>query len=180
MTVVLRSTRLRPQCRSAEKHTPRCSRRNNGPMQAATRAPGAPVGVPTPRGLRPFARAGAAVGARPRAMRALGRLGLAGILASVFLVAAGAATRPTSLVPARSGGWPGWMAGPFRGLDVGLSRGSFQAYTLLMCASYLLVLACARRLRPGAIAATILTAHVILLLGPPLISQDVFGYVGYA
>src|SRR5207244_4217843 len=91
-----------------------------------------------------------------------------------------AATRPTPLVPARSGGWPGWMAGPLRGLDVGISRGSFQAYTLVMCACYLLVLLCARRLKGRTIAAAIVAAHVILLLGPPLISQDVFGYLGYA
>lgn len=113
-------------------------------------------------------------------MRALGALGLAGILASVFLIAAGSATRPSALVPARSGGWPDWMAGPLRGLDVGISRGSFQAYMLIMCAGYLLVLVSARRLQMRAIAAAIVAAHLILLLGPPLISLDVFGYLGYA
>ena len=46
-------------------------------------------------------------------VRTLGALGLLGVLTSVFLVAAGAATRPSVYVPARHGGWPGWMAGPF-------------------------------------------------------------------
>ncbi len=31
-----------------------------------------------------------------------------------------------------------------------------------------------------ALAVTIVAAHVVLLLGPPLISQDVFGYLGFA
>ena len=49
-----------------------------------------------------------------------------------------------------------------------------------MCASYALVLATARRLPVGAVAGAIVLAHAILLLGPPLISQDVFGYLGFA
>jgi len=150
-------------------------------MQAASGVPRTREGAPTARRSRARAGLHAAIAAQPdRVMRALGAFALAGILASVFLIAAGAATRPTPLVPARSGGWPGWMAGPLRGLDVGISRGSFQAYTLIMCACYLLVLPCARRLQLRTIAAAILAAHVILLLGPPLISQDVFGYLGYA
>jgi Glycosyltransferase family 87 len=110
----------------------------------------------------------------------IGAAGLAGVVASTFLIAAGAATRPTSLVPARAGGWPDWLAGPLRGLDVGISRGSFQALTLAMCACYALALLCSERLPLRAIAAAIVAAHVVLLLGPPLISQDVFGYIGYA
>jgi alpha-1,6-mannosyltransferase len=130
---------------------------------------------------RGSAGAHAAAGAR-RAPWALcvGAAGLAGVVASTFLISARAATRPTSLVPARSGGWPDWLAGPLRGLDVGISRGSFQAFTLALCACYLLVLVCASRLPLRAIAATIVAAHVVLLLGPPLVSQDVFGYIGYA
>jgi hypothetical protein len=49
-----------------------------------------------------------------------------------------------------------------------------------MCAGYIAVLLRARSLPLRAIAATIVLAHVILVLGPPLVSQDVFGYVGYA
>ncbi len=49
-----------------------------------------------------------------------------------------------------------------------------------MCGSYLVVLLAARALPLGVIAATILAAHVILLLGPPLLSQDVFGYLSFA
>ncbi len=113
-------------------------------------------------------------------MRALGALGLLGIVASVFLLSAGAASGPGQYVPAREGGWPAWLAGPLRGLGVGLSSGDFQTLMLLMCASYLLVLASARALPPAALAGAIVLANAILLLGPPLISQDVFGYLAFA
>ena len=93
---------------------------------------------------------------------------------------AGSASKPSAYVPARYGGWPHWLAGPFEGLDVGISAGSFQAFMLLMCASYLAVLLLARRLPMGAIAAAIVCTHAVLLLGPPLISQDVFGYLDFA
>ncbi len=115
-----------------------------------------------------------------RAVRALGALGLLGVIVSVFLLTAGIATRPSLYVPARVGGWPGWLAGPLEGLGVGISSGSFQALMLVMCASYLLVLLAARTLPPRVLAATILLAYLILLLGPPLISQDVFGYMSFA
>ncbi len=119
----------------------------------------------------------------PRALRALGALGLIAILASVLLICAGAASAPSIYVPGRSGGWPAWMAGPLRGLGSGtLTSGGFQTLTLIMCAGYgaTLVAARARALSLRAIAAAIVAANAILLLGPPLISQDVFGYMAFA
>jgi hypothetical protein len=112
--------------------------------------------------------------------RGLGVLGLVGFVVCAFLVSAGAASQPGQYVPARSGGWPAWLAGPLRGLGIGLSSGGFQTLVLLMCASYLLVLLVARRLPLGALAAAIVLANVIVALGPPLISQDVFGYLAFA
>jgi hypothetical protein len=116
-----------------------------------------------------------------RALRALGALGLLGVLTSVFLIAAGAASTPSLYVPARSGGWPGWLAGPFEGLGVGITPDRFQTLTLIMGASYLAVLLVARTLSGSTLLwATIIATHLVLLLGPPLISQDVFGYLGFA
>ncbi|HLB22061.1 MAG TPA: glycosyltransferase 87 family protein [Solirubrobacteraceae bacterium] len=112
--------------------------------------------------------------------RALGLLGLLGVGVTVFLTCAGAAGEPSQYVPGRSGGWPPWLAGPLEGLHMSIGSGGFQTLTLIMCASYLLVLALARTLPMWAIVATIVVAHAILLLGPPLISQDVFGYLGFA
>jgi len=107
-------------------------------------------------------------------------IGLIGIAVSVLLLTAGAATRPSAYVPARYGGWPGWLAGPFESLGVGITANGFQTLMLVMCSSYLLVLLLAQRLPMRAIAAAIVIAHVVLLLGPPLISQDVFGYLDFA
>jgi hypothetical protein len=115
-----------------------------------------------------------------RALRVLGALGLLGVLTSVFLITAGAASRPSQYVPARRGGWPGWMAGPLQGLGVGISPNRFQTLTLIMAASYVAVLLAARTLSGRTLALTIIAAHLVLLLGPPLISQDVFGYLDFA
>ena len=72
------------------------------------------------------------------------------------------------------------MAGPLEGLGVGISHTSFQNLMLIMSASYLLVLLAARTLPLRALLAAIVAANLILLLGPPLISQDVFGYMSFA
>jgi hypothetical protein len=99
----------------------------------------------------------------------------------VALVCAGAASGPSEYVPGRTGGWPDWMAGPLRGLGVGvLGSGEFQTLTLIMTAGYLAVLVGARALSMRSIAVTVIVANLILLLGPPLISQDVFGYLAFA
>ena len=124
--------------------------------------------------------ASAGAGAAAALARGLGALGLIGIVVCAFLVSAGAASGPSRYVPARSGGWPSWLAGPLRGLGIGLSSGGFQTLVLIMCASYLLVLLVARRLPLAALAGAIVLADVIVALGPPLISQDVFGYLAFA
>jgi alpha-1,6-mannosyltransferase len=113
-------------------------------------------------------------------LRVLGAAGMAVVVGSSLLLAAGAASQPGRYVPARSGGWPGWLAGPLSGLHVGLSSGRFQTLTLLICAGYGLVLWSARSLPPWTIAAGVLTAELVMMLGPPLVSQDVFGYIGFA
>jgi uncharacterized membrane protein len=113
-------------------------------------------------------------------LRVLGALGLLGVLVSVFWLAAGAASAPSAFVPARSGGWPAWMAGPLRNLGVSIDPSSFQTLTLIMLGGYVAVLLATRVLPMWTLAVTIVAAHAILLLGPPLISQDVFGYLGFA
>jgi hypothetical protein len=114
------------------------------------------------------------------ALRALGLVGLVAVVGGVFGVAAGAANRPTPYVPARIGGWPGWLSGPLHGLGLGIGSSSFQMLTLVMCTGYVAALLAARVLPGKAIALAILAVNLLLLLGPPLISQDVFGYLEFA
>jgi len=178
-----RARKRKPPAGSNDKHripgasnTCRSARRNNRLIHAA---------IPTARrhaAATPSGSIGAARSARrgTSALRALGALGLLGVVTTVFLLSAGAARRPTQYVPGRSGGWPDWMAGPLRGLGVGISSGSFQNLMLIMSVSYLLVLLAARTLPLRALVAAIVAANVILLLGPPLLSQDVFGYISFA
>jgi Glycosyltransferase family 87 len=130
--------------------------------------------APEPMGGTTAAQAPAGV------LRALGVLGLLGVLSTVFLLSADAAAQPSEYVPARVGGWPGWLAGPLADLGGALTKGGFQALLLIMSASYALVLITARTLPTRALVAGIVLAHVPLLLGPPLISQDVFGYLAFA
>lgn len=114
------------------------------------------------------------------ALRVLGATGMTLIVGGALLIAAGAASQPGRYVPARSGGWPGWLAGPLSGLHLGLSSGRFQTLTLLICVGYALVLWSARTLPAWTVAAGILAAELLVALGPPLVSQDVFGYIGFA
>jgi alpha-1,6-mannosyltransferase len=102
------------------------------------------------------------------------------VLAGVLLVCASAASGPSTYVPGRSGGWFEWIAGPLAGPVPALTPGSFEAYTLLMCVGYGLVLVSSRALSARVLAGAIVAANAILLLGPPLISQDVFGYLSFA
>jgi alpha-1,6-mannosyltransferase len=149
------------------------ARRNNGLIALASPLTRVRFAARTPDEAAHARRPG-------RVLRALGALGLLGLLSSVLLLSAGAAGRPSSYVPARAGGWPDWLSGPLRGLGVGLSSSSFQIFMLIMSAGYVLVLLAARAIPLRLLAATIVAAHLILLLGPPLISQDVFGYVAFA
>lgn len=116
----------------------------------------------------------------PATIKALGVVGLVGVPAGVFGVLGGAAGTPTSYVPSRSGGWPDWLSGPLHGLGLGISSSSFQVLTLVMCASYAAVLLASRRLSGKAIGVSIAVAYGLVLVGPPLISQDVFGYLAFA
>lgn len=119
---------------------------------------------------------------RPRwgAAGAVGVLGATAVVVSSFLLAAAAAGEPTQYVPARIGGWPNWLSGPLHGFEASLGSNTFQTLTLVMCAGFLLALAGARATPTAAIAIAILAAHVAFVLGPPLLSQDVFGYLGFA
>lgn len=122
---------------------------------------------------------------QPAALAApVGVAAIAGLLtAAALLAVGGSAERRIWFVPSSGrGGMPGWLGGPFHGLDVSLAPPDGALMLVAMFACYLLVLACARS---GAVSArlavvAVLAAHAVFLLGPPLFSADVFGYVDYA
>jgi alpha-1,6-mannosyltransferase len=102
------------------------------------------------------------------------------VLASLLLILVDAAGAPTHYVPASIGGWPNWLSGPLRGIGSELHGTGFEVLMLVLCAGYLLVLAGARHLPIAVLAGAIVIAHGLLLIGPPLFSQDVFGYLAFA
>lgn len=97
-----------------------------------------------------------------------------------LLVAGAAASEPSFLVPASRGGFPGWLAGPLAGSGIRLSFAGFGVILLTLLASYVLALAWSARTSRGAAITAIVSAHLAVILAPPLLSADVFGYLGYA
>jgi len=112
-----------------------------------------------------------------------GRLGVAGlVLLSPFLVA-GAALSPTAgkIFPLKNlTAFPGWLAGPFAGLGPALGSDQFHSLVLVLFVCYLAAVAL-----PGAVGyrlgvGALVFLHAVFLLGPPLLSGDVFSYLAYA
>jgi len=150
-------------------------------MHATGRA--APAGeqaAASRRRARPGRPARMGAGISQPALRAAGTIGLLVLLVALAVICIDAAAAPSRYVPGDIGGWPGWLAGPFGGAGSQLGSGGFQALMLVVCAGYVAVLVCSRALPLAALAAGVVLAHLILLLGPPLISQDVFGYLAFA
>ncbi len=110
-------------------------------------------------------------------------LGLACLTAIVYLgaaIAIGSAAAPAKRVPARYGGFPGWLRGPLDGIGLPLSREGFVVAVVAMFAAYGLALVCVGALRARWTLAAIGLVHIVIFLGPPLISADVMGYLDWA
>jgi alpha-1,6-mannosyltransferase len=124
-------------------------------------------------------RAGARVLIAADARRIAGSLMLAGVVSSGFLIAAGAAGERSSFVPGRKGGYPGWLHEPLSSLHLGLDPNGIVVVLAAMWAFYAGALLLARAIPPRWALAAILSLHAVFLLGPPLISTDVFNYIEY-
>jgi len=105
-------------------------------------------------------------------------LGLVGLLATSFLVcvsATGGLVLPATLRPL-----PGWLAGPFQGAGLELGLAALIATFVVLFASYAIAAHTAHRLSPRVVLGAIVALHLMVLLGPPLFSSDVFSYTAYA
>ncbi|HEY1597117.1 MAG TPA: glycosyltransferase 87 family protein [Thermoleophilaceae bacterium] len=101
------------------------------------------------------------------------------------LLAALPAEAGSKLVLGTAGGSPGWLLGPLRFAGVPGARGTLAGplfYTGLWLALllYVAVLMQVRELPARAVLWTIAGLHLLFLLAPPLLSQDVFSYIAYA
>jgi Glycosyltransferase family 87 len=147
-------------------------------LSPATAAPGALRPAAEPR-RRPRSRE-SRDGVRGPLLAGIAGLGVLAIVVCCFLLAAGAAGRPTGLVPASHGGFPGWLSGPLHGLNMRLSEQGFQRMELALCAAWVLVLLGADRLPLPLLLGGVGLADLLLVLGPVLLSQDAIGYLSFA
>jgi hypothetical protein len=114
-----------------------------------------------------------------------GRAALAGLCILYALIAALPAAPGSQVVGAVAGGSPGWLLGPLRVFGASGASGSGAGpllYAGLWAALvlYVLVVLRAADIPRRAAAVTIVGLHVLFLLAPPLLSQDVFSYIAYA
>lgn len=147
--------------------------RGPGPVSSVDGAAGA-AGLALGRPGLPARSAGLPVA------RLAGPVAMAGLAAASAALAAGAAHRSSVFVPAAAQRDPLWLTGPLAGLGVPRTAPGGAWLLVAMLACYLVALACADSIpaRWGLMA--IVTAHVVLLLGPPLFSADVLSYLAYA
>jgi hypothetical protein len=114
------------------------------------------------------------------------KIALGAIVVLSLLLVLMAANRPSGLSPTTHANYfPGWMAGPLGGLWPSLtSNGTTLRYLFTggLVAMYLAYLVLLRHLDgvPARwVIGTILAAHAIFFLAPPLALTDVFNYINY-
>jgi alpha-1,6-mannosyltransferase len=121
----------------------------------------------------------------PRALLRAGPVAL-GLLALVYLLIAALPAAPGSrVVPATAGGSPGWLLGPLRpfgldGADGDAAGPLLYAGLWVALVLYAVVVWRAGDLSRRTVAYAVAGLHVLFLLAPPLLSQDVFSYIAYA
>ena len=135
--------------------------------------------------MEPAAPPAAALGSAPLALNRRGLLAcsaLGAMVVAAFLIAAGSAGSATSpLLHIHDHGFiPTDLRGPLAGLDLSAGRGDAIALLTVLCAGYLAVLAYAESVPARLGLATVVALHLIFALAPPLLSSDVFNYLGYA
>jgi Glycosyltransferase family 87 len=114
-----------------------------------------------------------------------GKLALAALCVVYVLIATLPAAPGSQVVLATAGGSPGWLLGPLRVFGVPGASGDAAGpllYAALWVALllYVVVLVRAGDIPRRAAVWTVVGLHVLFLLAPPLLSQDVFSYIAYA
>jgi hypothetical protein len=105
---------------------------------------------------------------------------LGGMIVSAFLMAAGAAAKHYGPTLHIHHGLPGSIRGPLHGIGLTLSGTEFAVLFIVLGLCYLGVLAFADSVRVRVGIGAVLALHLIFVIAPPLLSSDIFNYVGYA
>jgi alpha-1,6-mannosyltransferase len=131
-----------------------------------------------PAAIRPALPALPRLEARRRALIANTMLG--GMVVAAFLMAAGAAAKHYGPTLHIHHGLPASLRGPLHGIDLSLSGTEFGVVFIVFGLCYLGVLAFADSVRARVGIGAIVLLHLIFVIAPPLLSSDLFNYVGYA
>ena len=119
-------------------------------------------------------------GTRWRLRRGAGSAALAAMTVVALTLAIGTTGRPSFLVPSSAGGYPDWLQGPFGLLEAApVFADGYSVLLLAMVGAYLVVLVCARELPVRWAIGAVVVLHLIFMLAPPLLTTDVFGYLGF-
>ncbi len=116
---------------------------------------------------------------RDRASSRRGLLALAGLVLTGFMTSI-AASHTNSLLPESIRPAPASLAGALPGAGLDLHVGGAIAVLTLMFVSYALVVAASGQLSARVVLTAIAALYAVVLLGPPLVSTDVFSYQAYA
>ncbi len=128
--------------------------------------------------IRPAFPALPRVEGRRRALIANSLLG--GMILAAFLMAAGAAAKHYGPTLHIHHGLPGSIRGPLHWLGLSLGGTEFAVLFIVLGAFYLGVLYFADSVQVRFGIGAILALHLIFVIAPPLLSSDLFNYVGYA
>jgi hypothetical protein len=105
---------------------------------------------------------------------------LGGMLVSAFLMAAGAAAKHYGPTLHIHHGLPTAIRGPLHWLGLSLSGTEFALLFIVLGVCYLGVLALADSITLRVGIGAIVALNLIFVIAPPLLSSDIFNYVGYA
>jgi hypothetical protein len=142
------------------------------------------MSVQTPVGATPQ---GGAIELRPGLLRdrlatsraRMAALGLAGVLICGLVSVVGAAGT-TAFLPESVRPVPASLAGVFGGTGIDLHAGGVLLVLGAMFGCYALVVRTCDELSPRTVMTAIVALNAVVLLGPPLLSTDVFSYEIYA
>jgi hypothetical protein len=112
---------------------------------------------------------------------ALGAGSIAGIGALSLAVCLMAAAGVSFVVPATRRSFTTWLAGPLHGIvSRTLTADQTIIVLVLLCVCYAGALLWARSVPVRWVIAAIVLLHVLYAIAPPLLSKDIFSYIGYA
>jgi len=109
----------------------------------------------------------------------IGYLGLTALVLGGLWIALGAASDDL-IVDTAEASAPSWLAGPLAGLMPGLTDLGFSIALAAMFCGYIAVVACAREIGERRALGAVGALVIAFTLTTPILSADLFGYIGYA